>query len=225
MTWLASPMTSPPSAPMVSPDRPVHLVGHDWGGIQGWEFVAAPRFAGAIASFTSIAGPALGHAVGGGARGAAIGTARQRGGARPPLVVHRPAVPAGRPARDLADGDGRRIGGAGFWSARTCRSMTVYAAPTRCADGLHGAKLYRQNIPRRIVGRGPRAGGRPRAGTADRPVARPVHLRGVLRRRRTGGAAARAPPPRRLALGNPHAPGAGGRMGRRVRARTPTAMH
>jgi pimeloyl-ACP methyl ester carboxylesterase len=31
----------------VSPDRPVHLVGHDWGSIQGWEFVTDPRLYGA----------------------------------------------------------------------------------------------------------------------------------------------------------------------------------
>lgn len=43
----------------VSPDRPAHLVGHDWGSIQLWEAVSDPRFAGRIASFTSISGPWL----------------------------------------------------------------------------------------------------------------------------------------------------------------------
>jgi len=46
----------------VSPDRPVHLVGHDWGSIQGWEFVTDPRLYGRIASFTSCSGPCLDHA-------------------------------------------------------------------------------------------------------------------------------------------------------------------
>lgn len=38
-----------------SPDRPVHLLAHDWGSVQGWYFVAErpDRFTG----FTSISGP------------------------------------------------------------------------------------------------------------------------------------------------------------------------
>jgi pimeloyl-ACP methyl ester carboxylesterase len=41
-------------------ETPVHLAGHDWGSIQGWEAVCAmpERFA----SFTSISGPCLDHA-------------------------------------------------------------------------------------------------------------------------------------------------------------------
>ncbi|CAA9236501.1 MAG: Oxidoreductase, short-chain dehydrogenase/reductase family [uncultured Arthrobacter sp.] len=39
----------------------VHLVGHDWGSIQGWAAVADPRSEGRIARFTSISGPDLGH--------------------------------------------------------------------------------------------------------------------------------------------------------------------
>lgn len=42
-----------------APDRPVHLVGHDWGSIQGWEAVTTEPLAGRIASFTSISGPWL----------------------------------------------------------------------------------------------------------------------------------------------------------------------
>lgn len=40
---------------------PVHLVGHDWGSIQGWAAVQDPRAAGAISRYTSISGPDLGH--------------------------------------------------------------------------------------------------------------------------------------------------------------------
>lgn len=48
-------------ADAVSPGRPVHLVGHDWGSIQSWEAVTDPRAARRIASFTTISGPCLDH--------------------------------------------------------------------------------------------------------------------------------------------------------------------
>jgi pimeloyl-ACP methyl ester carboxylesterase len=48
-------------ADAVSPDRPVHVVGHDWGSVQAWHAVTDPRAADRIASFTSISGPCLDH--------------------------------------------------------------------------------------------------------------------------------------------------------------------
>ncbi|MDQ0617079.1 alpha/beta fold hydrolase [Arthrobacter globiformis] len=39
----------------------VHLIGHDWGSIQGWAAVQDPRASGVISRFTSISGPDLGH--------------------------------------------------------------------------------------------------------------------------------------------------------------------
>ncbi|KVD01803.1 short-chain dehydrogenase [Burkholderia ubonensis] len=43
------------------PGRPVHLIAHDWGSIQGWECVTEPRLSGRIASYTSCSGPCLDH--------------------------------------------------------------------------------------------------------------------------------------------------------------------
>lgn len=49
-------------ADAVSPDEPVHLVGHDWGSIQSWAAVTDPVAAARVAGFTSISGPHLAHA-------------------------------------------------------------------------------------------------------------------------------------------------------------------
>jgi NAD(P)-dependent dehydrogenase (short-subunit alcohol dehydrogenase family)/pimeloyl-ACP methyl ester carboxylesterase len=48
-------------ADAVSPDRPVHLVAHDWGSIQSWEAVTDPKAAERIISYTTLSGPCLDH--------------------------------------------------------------------------------------------------------------------------------------------------------------------
>jgi pimeloyl-ACP methyl ester carboxylesterase len=48
-------------AAAVRPDGPVHLVGHDWGSVQGWEVAQSPALADGFASFTSLSGPCLDH--------------------------------------------------------------------------------------------------------------------------------------------------------------------
>ncbi|MFG1792188.1 SDR family oxidoreductase [Nocardia sp. NPDC049149] len=48
-------------ADAVSPDRPVHVLAHDWGSVQVWEAVCEPTAAERVASFTSVSGPNLDH--------------------------------------------------------------------------------------------------------------------------------------------------------------------
>ena len=45
----------------VSPERPVHVLAHDWGSVQIWEAVCEPSAELRIASFTSVSGPNLDH--------------------------------------------------------------------------------------------------------------------------------------------------------------------
>jgi len=49
-------------ADAVSPDRPVHVLGHDWGSIYGWHHVTSEQAGDRVASFTSISGPSLDRA-------------------------------------------------------------------------------------------------------------------------------------------------------------------
>lgn len=46
----------------VSPERPVHVLAHDWGSIQAWHAITDAQTRGRVASFTSISGPCLDHA-------------------------------------------------------------------------------------------------------------------------------------------------------------------
>lgn len=48
-------------ADAVSPDSPVHVLGHDWGSVAVWEAVCDPQTSGRFASFTSVSGPCASH--------------------------------------------------------------------------------------------------------------------------------------------------------------------
>ncbi|MFF2042019.1 SDR family oxidoreductase [Kitasatospora sp. NPDC058170] len=48
-------------ADAVSPDRPVHVVAHDWGSLQSWEAVTTPGAEQRLASYTTMSGPCLDH--------------------------------------------------------------------------------------------------------------------------------------------------------------------
>jgi pimeloyl-ACP methyl ester carboxylesterase len=139
------------------PDRPVHLVGHDWGGIQGWEFVTSSRFAGRVASFTTIAGPALGHAlVAGRAALRRREVMRLVERARRSWYIVPLCLPGGPTLMWRVALGGRRWR---RWLSLVERVPVDdgYPAPTVSADGRHGANLYRANIPHRLIKRNPLA--------------------------------------------------------------------
>ncbi|GAB17504.1 putative hydrolase [Gordonia effusa NBRC 100432] len=48
-------------ADVVSPERPVHILGHDWGSVAVWEWICDPDIASRVASFTSVSGPSGDH--------------------------------------------------------------------------------------------------------------------------------------------------------------------
>jgi pimeloyl-ACP methyl ester carboxylesterase len=134
-----------------SPERPVHLVGHDWGSIQSWPAVTDERLAGRIASFTSISGPSLDYS-----------SAWLRQVRRHPLLSLRqlahsyyivlfqlPRLPELAAQRGIIARGVQRAGGRPD-------------APGRTADATHGVELYRANMLRRIA--------RPRPVPADVPV-------------------------------------------------------
>ncbi|MEV0963802.1 SDR family oxidoreductase [Streptomyces sp. NPDC049910] len=139
-------------ADAVSPDRPVHLVGHDWGSVQSWEFATVRRTEGRIASFTSVSGPSLDHMGHWIRKRAARPTPRRVAqllgqGARSWYVsaLHVPALPELAWRGPL----GRR------WPGLLERVEKVpagdYPTASLPSDAAHGAWLYRDNVRFRLA--------------------------------------------------------------------------
>ncbi len=130
-----------------SPTRPVHLIGHDWGSIQGWEFVTEPRLAGRIASYTSCSGPCLDH----------VGYWLRRQLSRPsPAALGRLA---GQLLRSwyvylfhlplLPEWSWRLwLGRAWPRVLRRVEHTAIAPRPTQAGDGARGVRLYRANFIR-----------------------------------------------------------------------------
>ncbi len=138
----------------VSPNRPAHLVAHDWGSIQSWHAVTGDLLRGRIASFTSISGPSLDHA------GHWFRTRLRRpSGWGPALrqLVHSTYIVFFQiplvPELGWRSGLGRRV----------LRGLSGSAAGSPAvADAVHGLELYRANIGARLS--------RPRPRPAEVPV-------------------------------------------------------
>ncbi|MFJ4243096.1 SDR family oxidoreductase [Streptomyces iakyrus] len=135
----------------VSPDAPVHLVGHDWGSVQAWEFTTVQRTRGRIASFTSMSGPSLDHFGHWIARRVKRPTPRRVGqllgqGARSWYVylLHTPLLPELAWRGPL----GTR------WPRMLERVEKVprgdYPTASLPSDAAHGAWLYRDNVRPRL---------------------------------------------------------------------------
>lgn len=135
----------------VSPDRPVHLVGHDWGSVQGWEFATVSATEGRIASFTSMCGPSLDH-FGHWIRGRVERPTPRRlaqalgQGVRSWYVymLHTPVLPELAWKGPLST----------YWPKYLRRAEKLpddgYPTSSLSRDAAHGAWLYRDNVRERL---------------------------------------------------------------------------
>ncbi|MEC4015800.1 SDR family oxidoreductase [Streptomyces sp. H27-D2] len=152
-------------ADAVSPHEPVHLIGHDWGSVQGWEFATAKRTEGRVASFTSMSGPSLDHFGHWIKKRLARPTPRRIAqllgqGAKSWYVyaLHTPALPelAWRGALGKRwPGILERIEKIPAKGRPGSESGADYPTASLPEDAAHGAWLYRDNVRERL--RNPRA--------------------------------------------------------------------
>lgn len=133
----------------LSPGKAVHLIAHDWGSIQSWEFVTEERLRGRIASYTSCSGPCLDH-VGHWMRARLLRpTPASLGKMLGQLVrswyvllFHLPIVP------ELS----WRLWLGRAWPRvlRRVEKTAITPRATQTADGVNGVSLYRANFIRSL---------------------------------------------------------------------------
>lgn len=141
-----------------SPDSPVHLVGHDWGSIQGWEAVTRPGLEDRIASYTSMSGPGLDHAAIWMRSHATLDRSRLRALLRQSV---RSWYTAFFQIPRLAELGWGTVVPRGFRRylerAEGVSACGSHPAPSLAHDGARGVELYRQNLRRRLSAPSPRS--------------------------------------------------------------------
>lgn len=134
----------------LAPGKRVHLVGHDWGGLQGWEFATSRRFEDRLASYTAIAGPSLDQVAATGrdllAGGRVLEWLRRARHSWYILLLLPPGVPRLAWRWGPTPTQWRRRMGLG----EEVGGQLDYPRPSLRSDAVHGANLYRRNIPRRL---------------------------------------------------------------------------
>lgn len=143
----------------VSPERPVHLLAHDWGSIQGWAALSEPALAGRIASYTSISGPSLDHAAVWlrAAKHHPGAAAKQLAESYYTALFQMPKAPEALIRHGVLD----RLLGAAAPLGRSSLAVPHHVTRTQ-ADKINGLELYRANFPRHM--------GHPRPAPVDVPV-------------------------------------------------------
>jgi pimeloyl-ACP methyl ester carboxylesterase len=150
-----------------SPDAPVHVVAHDWGGATVWESVTRPEAADRVASYTSVSGPDPRHV----SRYIREGLSRPYRLRRFARAVSQAAhfsymigfsVPVLAPVAMrtfLARWINRRLITPGIPAEQR------HQGPTFVADAINGLKIYRANFFAALL-----------APAEDRPVGVPVQI-------------------------------------------------
>ncbi|MBY6411995.1 alpha/beta fold hydrolase [Rhodococcus sp. BP-252] len=136
----------------VAGSTPVHVLAHDWGSIQVWEAICEPGAEVRVASFTSISGPSLDH----------LGKWMRQAPSTPKglwqlftqLVsgAYTLFFMAGALPRAVFRVFGRRWTWAlGLRLFERVPGRHIHLADTLQQDMIRGLRIYRANIPRKIL--------------------------------------------------------------------------
>jgi len=133
----------------VSPDKPVHVLAHDWGSIALWDVVCQPNAELRVASFTSVSGPNLDH------MGAMLRhnlthptpanlapVARQLVASGYTFFFQTPVLPKAVFGALSTPGRWKQF----LHRAEGTPTENIYLAPTFKKDMISGLRIYRANI-------------------------------------------------------------------------------